>query len=304
MSFRSWYRIGASIVCFVLVMAARPVIAAELWFEPQESSIGTSSDFFVAINMTVTEPVNAVQVAVVVPPNLEINDTFDGNSIINFWVDPPTWDPAKRRLTFSGILPGGFVGQNSRLLLLKIKALDAVTSTLRFDKEQTVAFLHDEAADVAPILLRALTLPVVVGKDNLPLTLPDNDPPESFVPTVFHTPTLYGNQWMVAFATQDKGVGLHHYEMAEGSTKDSHSAGLVWHSAQSPAFISDQTRQGYIFIKAIDKAGNERVAVVSPPVDPPSFYRHWQLWCMLTAVLFGLLFLFVKKMWPAHHSQR
>ena len=44
-----------------------------------------------------------------------VTDSSDGNSIISYWVERPTYDPLKNTLEFSGIVPGGFYGKGGRL---------------------------------------------------------------------------------------------------------------------------------------------------------------------------------------------
>ena len=91
----------------------------------------------------------------------------------------------------------------------------------------------------------------------------DKIPPEPFGILVLKDPQVFEGKYFITFNTQDKQTGIDHYEVKEGN-KD-------WKIAESPYLLEDQKLQSIIKVKAIDKAGNERVVEFSPylPKKPP-----------------------------------
>ena len=71
--------------------------------------------------------------------------------------------------------------------------------------------------------------------------------------------------------------------------------GTEWSEAQSPYILQDQKLQSWIFVKAIDKAGNERVAELAPQKSL-KWYEDYLIWfIIIVAVLIGLLGLLIFK---------
>ncbi|MFA6098039.1 MAG: cohesin domain-containing protein [Patescibacteria group bacterium] len=66
--------------------------------------------------------------------------------------------------------------------------------------------------------------------------------------------TLYDGKYFLIFSAVDRTSGVDHYDIIEDGKKSSH--------AVSPYILSDQTRQEMIEIRAFDKAGNVRTAVL------------------------------------------
>ncbi|MBI4128016.1 MAG: hypothetical protein HY459_03000 [Parcubacteria group bacterium] len=87
--------------------------------------------------------------------------------------------------------------------------------------------------------------------------LKDSTPPEPFEAQVGTVPTLYEGKRFISFAATDATSGIDHYEIREGSS--------AWRVVVSPFVPADQSFKQGIEVRAIDKAGNERIAVVAPP---------------------------------------
>jgi len=247
--------------------------ASSLYFEPQETVIGTEGEFLVAVNVSAENSVNAFNVAISISPEIVPDDISDGNSIINLWLDKPNWDENSRLLTFSGIIPGGFKGEDAPLLIVKLRAVGKGEAVLNFDHGQTKVYLHTPDGIEDTLDLASLHIPIVQGKKNIPVNLPDTDPPEPFTPIITRDPSVFAGKWFLVFATQDKASGLFRYEVAEkrGKLVKDYSK-LSWRIAESPFELRDQELKSYVYIKAIDKAGNERI-VNLPPQKPLAWYE-------------------------------
>jgi len=116
----------------------------------------------------------------------------------------------------------------------------------------------------------------------------DKTPPEPFEPAVARDRTIFSNKYFVSFFTTDKDSGLAYYEIKEG--------GRNFVLAESPYLLRDQSLEGVIQIKAVDKAGNERITHVIPPARPPyGKYILLILGGLLVLGLIATLFRLIKR---------
>ncbi len=88
----------------------------------------------------------------------------------------------------------------------------------------------------------------------------DTQPPEEFKPKIGQDPSLFEEKYFLSFATKDSGSGIDHYEILEARDGGEE----VWKIEESPYLLENQTLQSIIRVKAIDKAGNERIAEIVP----------------------------------------
>ena len=266
--------------CFLL-MVASPAFAARLYFEPQEQVIGTEKDFSVVVNIDAGKSINAIQAVLYIPQELVPIDISEGNSIINFWVEKPNFDEATRLLTFSGIIPGGFQEEKAPLLIVKFKtAKKEGKAILVFNKEKTKVYLHTPEGIEDSLELESLTLPIAKGKENIGVEIIDNDPPEDFKPEISRDQNIFENRWFLVFATQDKGLGIARYEVCEGSKR---KCAL----AESPYLLENQKLNKNIFVKAIDKNGNERIVMLPPQNVLPQYKNYWFIGIIIASIIFA-----------------
>ncbi len=107
--------------------------------------------------------------------------------------------------------------------------------------------------------------------------LRDTDPPEDFKPEIAQDPNIFEGKWFLVFVTQDKGSGIDHYEIQETRNK---RQGKNWVEAESPYVLKNQNLRSYIYVKAVDKAGNERVTFVEPKY-PMKWYEKPFIWSII-----------------------
>lgn len=246
-------------IFFLLALMLLPgaVHAATITFDPQETDVGTDTAFLVGVDLDATQPVNVVSLALHFSPGLAPVNVSDGNSILSFWVDKPTFDEQSHTLTFSGLVPAGYSGTKARLVLLSVKASQTGVGTISVDGASHV-YLNGAAAQEDTLVSAPLVLNVTPMKHNLSNILSDTTAPESFTPVVAWMPSGTGREaWALLFATEDKGSGIDHFEVRE---TDAHLPwwGSGWHTAVSPYVLEDQSRQSRIEVRVTDKDGNMR----------------------------------------------
>ena len=95
----------------------------------------------------------------------------------------------------------------------------------------------------------------------------DTTPPEPFEPQIGQDPKVFEGKYFLSFVTQDRMSGVAHYEVAElrrtllGGTEEKKE----WKVGESPYLLEDQSLRSVIKVKAVDKAGNERIEEIVPP---------------------------------------
>ncbi len=259
-------RHGVRIVLFLLLLVAPATTsAAVLYVSPTEGTYGVTDSFIADIRIdNQGECINAAHVEVRYPTDvLRAVDFSKGNSILSLWVEEPVIDTGKGIVTFSGGIPGGYCGRIpgdpvlSNVLgkiVFSVIGSDSPNATVAI-ADTSVVYLNDGQATPATLSSQSgvYTLQATPLSDSNPwltAVAEDKIPPDEFVITVESTRGVFRGNYYAVFATQDKQSGLDHYEIFERG---------AWRAATSPHQLKDQLLTGGVQIKAIDKAGNERM---------------------------------------------
>lgn len=234
-------------------------LAADIYFIVDEN-ISASKDFLVGVFLdTDSVPSNAVEGTVTFPQSLELKEVLDGNSAINFWIKRPGTEKAGQ-VDFSGITAGGFSGPKIFLFNMVMQA--KATGSYDFNFKNALLLRNDGLG--TKVALKGIPATITVksatkdGKDDA--AVEDLSPPEDFVPLLGQDDSLFEGQYFAVFETVDKGSGISHFEVKESFF----GLGGEYRRAESPYLIKDQKLLRAIYVKAIDKAGNERVRKISP----------------------------------------
>jgi hypothetical protein len=200
------------------------------------------------------ESINAISVALPVPLGINVQNISVSNSVINMWVDRPVYDKEAGVIRFSGIIPGGFVGKGELVSIIyegttsapQIPLVELLSNTP--SGEKTVV-------EVKPFVFNGLINKIIA----------DTESPEHFTILIQHHPLIHGDKWVAIFETQDKGSGIRRYELAEKQGEQVKDTGkLVWKVVESPVILKDQDLKSFVYIKAVDGRGNERIEVLVP----------------------------------------
>ncbi|OGY59005.1 MAG: hypothetical protein A3E61_02030 [Candidatus Colwellbacteria bacterium RIFCSPHIGHO2_12_FULL_43_12] len=281
----------ATFMIFALLPSA--TLAAEINIDTKNPELKTGEQFTTAIFLSTDEGINALEGQIVFPPDLlELKEVQDGDSIINFWLEKPRID-SPGKIIFSGITPGGFQGNSGLLFSMTFQTKQSGNGTIT---SQNVKALKNDGVGT-PIEITLPNFQFSISKEVavvIPAQKEDYEPPEMFLPEVTHDKNIFDDKWFLVFATQDKDSGIDHYEVKE-SRQRLFSVFDKWVSAESPHIISDQELRSYVFIKAIDKAGNARVFKVNPK-SPLMWYENYENWTIIIVGAFAVLFV-TKKLW-------
>ncbi|MDP3785333.1 MAG: hypothetical protein Q8R12_04740, partial [bacterium] len=197
------------------------------------------------------------------------------------------------RIVFAGIVPGGYSEERGLLFSLVFTTRQEGSGVIELRKAE--AFYNDGKG--TPASLTVFQLAFAIGKEGIAVPIPppeDREPPETFKPLVGSDPALFQGKPFLAFSAKDKKSGIDRYEVKETRNK---TQGMFksWKTAESPYVLRDQELRSFIFVKAVDKAGNKRIMRVAPQ-HPLSWYEMYEIWSIIIA---GLVVIYVirKFLW-------
>jgi hypothetical protein len=264
---------------------------------------GESAVFNLKIDLT-AGCINAVEGYMTFPATaLAIASFQTGESILPIWVSRPSdADLAKANdtgeLYFAGGVPGGYCGKipgdpgpsNSIAKIVvtvpsfSLSDSDTATATITLGERSRV-LLHDGLGTVDALLKRDAAVhiakrPTGGGQDWSAEVDADTIPPEPFVVELYRDPDRFENRYYIVFDTTDKQTGIDRYEILEirsgetpGEAPEAHWTDRLlrrkrvapdWRVGAMPYPLQDQTLQSVIKVRAIDKAGNERLVEYVP----------------------------------------
>ncbi len=272
-------------VILLLWFVPKPSFSAEMFFQTEKILYGKNENFVVKVFIdTESVSVNAVEGKIVFNDILEIKEIRDGNSSINFWIEKPV-NNSKGEITFSGITAGGFTGQEKFLFSIIFSAKQEGKALINFDGVQV---LKNDGIGTG-VMVKKTPLNLSISNESNTkesVLIDDSNPPEDFKPSVGIDPSMLGGKYFVVFSTQDKGVGIDHYEIREGFWGE-------YVVAESPYLLTDQGLTKKIYIKAIDKNKNERVVTFAPQ----NYIKWYQNYLIISIIILLIIILFLQKKW-------
>jgi hypothetical protein len=212
-----------------------------------------------------TNPITAIEGSVVFSKNVALVGIDDGNSIINFWVEKPDITTSSVAADFAGIIPGGYVGIEGKVLTLLFEGQEVGDTKISLSNMNTVS--NDSAETIAQTIDHSVMISVVGEGQHAKETTSevDTEIPETFIPQIGRDPSVFEGKWFVAFSTQDKKSGIDEYAVLETVLPTWRFAPQSrWIPSESPYVLHNQGRRHYVHIRATDRSGNIRIETVSP----------------------------------------
>ncbi len=267
--------------------------AASLYIDPAfpKLQMGDAVELSVRLdtNEAEEECINAVDGVISYSENLSPVDVSIGDSIFSMWVEQPKIDKEKRTITFAGGVPNGYCGRvpgDPRLTNSIVKLIfrspgftigsgntGTTTGKVEFLPE-TTAYLNDGFGTKAELAMFGASVEMG-NKPGAELVDPwreavvtDTLEPAPFSITVERIPNETGDYYAI-FNTSDKQTGIDQYLVLEEPIESRFSfiwgrADAPWVATRSPHLLKDQSLNSTIYVKAIDKAGNEYIATFVP----------------------------------------
>src|SRR3990167_4078363 len=264
------------------------LFAAEVSFDTTSQDIKVNQLFKVGVFInTDEESINAIEGKIIFPQDLlEIKKINDGNSIINFWIEKPK-SATGGQIAFSGIVPGGY--KDSRGLIFSITFLAKKEGGGAIEFSGVKALRNDGQGTEAPLTISNFNFTVretAKSTGQMPTAKEDRDLPEDFAPQIAADPAIFEGKWFLVFSTQDKGSGIDRYDIQEN--RKAKIKDKKWVIGESPYLLKDQGLKSYIYVKVIDKSGNERITMLLPQ-KPLLWYENHKNWLI---IILGLVIVY------------
>ncbi len=273
---------------FLLIFCTLPlsVSAAELYFVPHSFHDG---EYGVAVVLDTVESINVIEAGVNMPPGAIFRRTSDGGSIVAHWVDAPAYDSLSHLVYFSGIIPGGFSGKQGRVLIVYFTANTEISGSFSFDSEKTSLYENSAEPKNSAITSTPIAFAPSVFEEAEQIRVrdvgetggaqTDNTPPAPFRAYISQDPEMFEGKYYAVFSAKDDLSGVAAYFVAEGGERETKDySTLAWKPAKKGPYILEvQNRKNYVYVKAVDQAGNEEVIVIAPerkfstPLSPGVF---------------------------------
>ncbi len=290
------------IIALIIGFALFPAItfAAELYLEPTSGKYHLGDTFIIEIKIdTEEECINTVKADLEFSQDiLNAVDFSQGNSILTLWVKPPEIIQESGLISFVGGIPGGYCGkipgdseENNLLgkIIFKVSENKTNQAEVKFlDSSQVL--LNDGLGTPAKLSTRGAIFTILAeeiepARDEWQEELEkDNVLPEPFKIEINQDPSIFEGKYFIIFSTTDKQTGIDYYEVKEGKRD--------WQETISPYLLEDQSLKSIIKVKAIDKAGNERIEEIIPLKE-----ITWQdiSWAILILIVGGIIWWIVRK---------
>lgn len=307
------------LIISIFLLAPFATKASSLYFEPKDVEVGNDSNFTMDIKIDVEDCVNVVEGYIGFDKqNFKLLDFMTGVSIINLWVEQPQETDFEKinsdgQFHFSGGIPGGYCGKiigdpgQSNIIARLVFASKNIDQNIDKNIVSGVKILEgtrvlmNDGLGTEDVDLKKNDATVTISKSVMPNDKAwqnelnaDRLPPEPFVIELHHSPSLFDNKYALVFYTSDKQSGVDYYEILEirsneviGERQKRNPLSYFgigekivgWKKAQTPYLLEDQDMRSTIKVRAVDKAGNERIVEYTPPesVIKIPFYLKWKI---------------------------
>lgn len=278
------------IILLIALFGIMPIRAwasnVDLRFDKKTIDIGEKVTL--SVKLSADEYINAIALTLNFPEDiLEVENISTGNSIIAAWIEPPKMI-SNGEIKISGIVPGGFVGENGQLFSVNFRSRDKGMVSIYLSGVEGLK--NDGLGSNAYIKINPIQLTVnnwvFQGNDE---KIMDIDKPEDFKPEINRDKSLFNNKWFVVFQAQDKKTGVNSYEILE--YRPNQWLKTSWEKVESPYVLRDQTLKSTVLIKAIDFAGNERIVKIES-MNKITFLDNWFNWLLILLIVIYVFYRF------------
>lgn len=286
-----------------LCLVTQPAFAAHFFIEGPV--VTTQGDVFRATVFldTADKSINAISATITYPPqSLEVVALNSAQSFITLWSNPPTVDAENGTIHMSGGLPyPGFRGLRGEVVSIVFKATTIGRATVS-PETSSEALLNDGLGTKDGLTIQSLILDIQKpGPGQSPATISsgaDTTPPSNLQLDIGKDDAMFNGKYFASFVAQDTESGISHYEIAEkklvnkSEQNTSYPQPSDWHNATSPRALENQSGIVLVFVKAVDKSGNQ--AVTSKILDTTVHTTHW---LKLVALLGTALIIAILTLW-------
>lgn len=218
----------------------------------------------------------------------EINTS---GSEFSLWPNKPFPSDSNTSISFVGGSPGGLVSKDAIVFNIVLKLQE--TGPVTLSPHNIGVYLNDGKGTKDEVSTKDLSINVLPkildtqsADDWNTILSNDKKAPESFEITAGNDPSIFDNQYFISFFTTDAESGVAYYEVQEGKRD--------FVRAESPYVLADQSLKNVIRVKAIDKAGNERIEELMPSTIT-QLNKNILLWTVVCIITTAIFYMFRRK---------
>lgn len=287
------------ILCFVPFFSH----AAEMHVGSPLGDIRVGDTFILDVTLiSEEEPANALEGILNVSDSLKLKEVRTASSIIPLWIIAPTLR-TQSSIEFAGVIPGGFQGlygsswigmRPGIVTSLVLEAVSVGEGAVSFSSGTRV-LSNDGFGTPLPLQVFGATF-AIGDKEYGSRTVSsptDSTPPELFELHIIDGSEIGKSGPTLIFETSDKQTQVSYYEIAFDKKLKKEDE-LSWVRVESPYVLSRTHLSQYIFVRAVDEAGNTRMTYL-PPNATVSENVFDPLWMLLFVVLFGILWIVFRR---------
>lgn len=220
---------------------------------------------------------------------VSLTDINTAGSKFSLWPGKPLPSASNTSISFAGGSPGGFNSKDAVVFNIVLKLQETGQITLL--PNNIGVYLNDGKGTKDEVSVKDLIINVLPKKSDAQSaddwsTIISNDKtaPESFEIIVSQDPSIFDNQYFISFFTTDAESGVAYYEVQEGERDLART--------ESPYLLQDQSLKNLVKVKATDKAGNERMEELMPPVPVIPFYKNILSWIVILIIIVAIFYVF------------
>lgn len=278
------------------VLLPHSVFASTIYVDTKHSEffVGDTILFSVRVDSE-NKDINTVEGEVLLDylaDTASLADINTAGSQFALWPSKPFPSENNTSVSFVGGSPGGFISKDAIVFNFVMKLRE--TGQITLSPNNIGVYLNDGKGTKDTVSVRDLTINVLPEKLDAPsaddwntIISHDKTAPESFEITLGKDPSIFDNQYFISFFTTDAESGIAYYEVQEGAGD--------FVRMESPYLLQDQSLKNLIKVKAIDKAGNERVEEFMLPTPTTQLYKNTPYWIVLFLVITVILYVLWKK---------
>ena len=271
-----------SIILLLFLSAPYAASAATARIGQEPAEVGAGDTVVVSLQVDASNPINTFSGELRFPrEKLQLIKVSNGGSVINIWITNPREKDGA--IAFEGLVPGGYAGRGGLLFTAFFKAKEAGTAEVSL--ERAVFLRNDGAGSAEEVSSKALVINIAAKGSGGYAESADTDPPEPFIIQLGSGDLFLGSPY-IAFTAADKGSGISRYEAAEQRVP---FMPLRWQRAESPYALLDSYGTSDTYVKAVDNAGNERIAAY----PRQRLVRSYEL--LILGILMIVLFIYGKR---------
>lgn len=267
------------LLAFSALLLPHSVFASTIYVDTNRSDffVGDTILFSVRVNSE-NKDINTVEGEVLLDyatDAVSLTDINTSGSKFSLWPNKPFPSENNSSIYFVGGSPGGFISEDAIVFNLVLKLQE--TGQITLSPNNIGVYLNDGKGTKDEVSVKDLIINVLPkirdaqsADDWNTVISNDKTAPESFEINLGKDPSVFDNQYFISFFTTDAESGIAYYEVQEGERD--------FVRTDSPYELQDQSLKNLIKVRALDKAGNERIEELMPSAVSAPFYKNIMFW--------------------------